>query len=242
MRHSDTQQDQNQSYALQRRRILSEKSSFYVQEAYRTLRTNISFSLPGDGCKCLCVTSSNTREGKSINTLNMAIAFAQAGNRVLLVDADMRRPSLARLMVEKAAPGLSNVLIGQATPEKAIRKGIYDNLDFLFSGDIPPNPAEIMGSHAMEYFLNEQKKNYDYIFVDTPPVGVVTDVCVLAKSLDGALFLIWQNKTEKESVKRSIRQLEMAGIKLLGFVMNNVEQTGKKYGYKKEYAYTQSGR
>ena len=240
MKKKELQQDANQGYALQRRRILHENSNFYVQEAYRTLRTNILFSLPGDGGKCVAITSTNPHEGKSINSLNIAISFAQAGNRVLLVDTDMRRPTLARLLVEKATPGLSNVLAGQATAEKAIRRGVYENLDVLLSGDIPPNPTELLGSAAMEQVLQQQKENYDFIIIDTPPVGVVSDVCVLAKSLDGVLFLVWQGRTEKDALAQSIRQLEMSGIKLLGFILNDVESSSKKYGYKKGYAYSYS--
>lgn len=228
------------SYLAQRRRILSDDSNFHVQEAYRTLRINISFSVPGDGCKCICITSSNMREGKSINSLNIAIAFARAGHRVLLIEADMRRPSLPRLLVEKGAPGLSNILVGQCTEAQACRKGIFENLDIIFSGDIPPNPAELLGSAAMDALLEKAKLEYDYIFIDTPPIGVVSDVCVLAKHLNGALFLVYQNKTEKETVAQCIRQMELSGIRLLGFVMNHLEGTGKKYGYKyrsSEYGY-----
>ena len=243
MKKEIPQNNTAESYLIQRRRILSDKSSFHVQEAYRTLRINISFSLPGDGCKCVCITSSNMREGKSINSLNIAISFARAGNRVLLVETDMRRPSLARLLIEKGTPGLSNILVGQSTVEKACRREIFENLDIIFSGDIPPNPAELLGSTAMDKLLEKAKTEYDYVFIDTPPIGVVSDVCVMAKHLDGALFLVYQNKTEKEMVVQCIRQMELSGIKLLGFVVNHMERTGKKYGYKYksgEYGYSSS--
>ena len=196
--------DQNQSYIMQRRHILGKNSSFYVQEAYKTLRTNIRFFLSGDGCKKFCITSGLASEGKSITILNLAISFAETGSKVLLIDGDMRRPSLARLLIENASPGLSNVLAGLCKPEEAIRKDVYPNLDVLFSGEIPPNPSELLGNHRMSRMLEHMSEIYDFILVDTPPVGVVSDVCVVGNMLDGVLFLVRQNSTEKDSVARLI--------------------------------------
>ena len=144
------------------------------------------------------------------------------------------------LLVEKADPGLSNVLAGQCEFAEAVRRNVYENLDVLLSGSIPPNPAELLGNQTMKDMLERCGQDYDYIFVDAPPVGVVSDVCVLANHMDGALFLIWQNRTEKDAVARSVRQLKMSGMRLLGFVMNGVEGSGKKYGYQKGYYYERS--
>ena len=138
--------DSEQSFAAQRRLLLGPNSSFYIQEAYNTLRTNIRFAIPGEGCKRLCLTSGLASEGKSTTILNLAMSFAETGSKVLLIDGDMRRPSLARLLIEKATPGLSNVLAGLATVESAIRKEIRPNLDVMFSGEIPPNPLELLGN------------------------------------------------------------------------------------------------
>ena len=145
--------EQDQSFVTQRRLLLNANSGFYVQESYKTLRTNIRFALHTDGCKKICITSGMASEGKSTTILNLAISFAETGSRVLLIDADMRRPSLARLLIEKAAPGLSNVLAGLSTLEGAIRKELRPNLDVLFSGDIPPNPLELLGSPQMEKLI-----------------------------------------------------------------------------------------
>lgn len=243
---NEPKQESNQSYILQRRHILGKNSSFYVQEAYKTLRTNIRFFLSGDGCKKFCITSGLASEGKSITILNLAISFAEAGSKVLLVDADLRRPSLARLLIENASPGLSNVLAGLCKPEEAIRKSPYQNLDILFSGEIPPNPSELLGNTRMTKMLEKLSLQYDYILMDTPPVGVVSDVCVLGQQLDGVLFLVRQNYTEKESVARGIKQLEISGAKLMGFVLNGADKNrnsrySRKYKYKSRYGYYRYG-
>ena len=229
--------DNNTSFVNQRRYILTNHSSFHVQEAYKALRTNIRFFLSGSECKKFCITSSAASEGKSITILNLAISFGQTGQRVLLIDADMRRPSLARLLIEKPAPGLSNVLAGLNTDDEAIRKNVYENVDILFSGEIPPNPSELLGSENMQKLLDRASKRYDYILVDLPPVGVVTDACVIANSLDGVLFLVRQNVTERDAVKYSIKQLELSGANLMGFVFNGAQTEGKSYSDKYRYSY-----
>lgn len=247
--------DSEQSFAAQRRLLLGPNSSFYIQEAYNTLRTNIRFAIPGEGCKRLCLTSGLASEGKSTTILNLAISFAETGSKVLLIDADMRRPSLARLMIEKPAPGLSNVIVGFCSAEDAIRKDIRPNLDMLFAGDIPPNPLELLGSHRMKQLIDDMSQVYDYILLDTPPVGIVSDACEIANITDGVLFLVHQNKTEKEAVLRGVKQLELSNSRLLGFVMNGIVSESTKgykyryryryrykYGYYSKYAYASSGR
>lgn len=230
------EQDATQSYVNQRRLILNANTSFHIQEAYRTLQTNIRFSLPGKDCKVICLTSSMASEGKSTTCLNLAISMAETGNRVLLIDADMRRPSQGKLLIEKASPGLSNVLAGLCDVRLAVRKGIRPNLDVLFSGEIPPNPLELLGSRAMEEMLKELTPLYDYIIVDTPPATIVADACMIASMADGTLLLVRQNEAEKEGVSRAVKQLQMANAKLLGFVMNGVVD-GKSKSYKRKYKY-----
>ena len=216
------QAKQDSGFMNQRRQILSEQSPFAMKEAYRTLRTNIRFALRGEGCKKFCITSSSQGEGKSISMLNLAITFAETGHKVLLIDADMRRPAINRLLVEKATPGLSNVLAGLTDETEVLRKDIRPNLDVIFSGDIPPNPAELLDSDRMKQMLEKLSKRYDYILVDTPPVNVVSDACVVANMLDGALLLARQGRSRKESLKRAVNNLNLAGVKLLGCVFNGV--------------------
>ena len=217
-----------------RKQILNDNSSFAVQEAYKTLRTNVRFFLRGDGCRKLCITSGAAGEGKSITLVNLAISIAEAGDKVLLIDGDLRRPALARLLVENATPGLSNVLAGLADWDEAIRKDIYPNLDVLFSGEIPPNPSELLGSEKTQELIDEMSKRYDYILVDTPPVNVVSDACIAANLLDGVLILVRKDRSRKDDIKRAVDSLRLTGAKPLGFVLNGVLlDNRKKYGYYK---------
>lgn len=204
-----------------RRKILSRNSAFAAQEAYRSLRTNVRFALRGGGCKKICVTSGAAGEGKSITFLNFAISLGEDGQKVLLIDADMRRPALARLLVEKATPGLSNVLAGLVSPEEAIHKEVYQNLDIIFSGDVPPNPSELLGSERLQEMVEKLSGQYDYILIDTPPVNIVSDACIVANVMDGVLLLVRQDSSKKEEVKRAVTRLQLTGAKLLGFILND---------------------
>ena len=225
-------QEPNGAFMAKRRQILNKNSNFLVREAYKSLRTNIRFLLHKEGCKRLCVVSGTAGEGKSITTLNLAISLAESGQRVLLIDADMRLPTQSRLLVEKMSPGLSNILAGLCTPDEAIRKEIYPNLDVIFSGDVPPNPSELLGNSDMGQMLDSMSERYDYILVDTPPVGIVTDACVLASYLDGVLLLVRQGHAKKEEVRQSVRRLQMAGARVLGYVLNAVPtELGSAYSY-----------
>ena len=220
------------SFMNVRRQILNRNSSFAAQEAYKSLRTSVRFALRDNGCKRLCMTSAMASEGKSITMLNLAISVAMDGQRVLLIDADLRRPSQARMLMEKATPGLSNVLAGMVSPEEAIRPELYPNLDVLFSGDVPPNPSELLGSDRMRELIEEMSKEYDYILVDTPPVILVSDAAIVANLVDGVLLLVRQGKSKKEELKRAIANLELAGITPMGIVLNGVElKEGKDYSY-----------
>ena len=232
------EQDPGQSYVNQRRLLLNAHTSFHIQEAYRTLQTNLRFSLPGDDTKVICLTSGHSSEGKSTTVLNLAISFAESGKSVLLIDSDMRRPSLGRLLIEKASPGLSNLLAGLCTVEQAIRRNVRPGLDVIFSGEIPPNPLELLSSLKLAQLIEGLKGRYDYILLDTPPVGIVADACEVASHTHGVLFLVHQNETEKDTVVRGIRQLELSNAKLLGFVLNGVmPEGGKRYKYKYKYGY-----
>lgn len=231
MNKNDKKQDQN-GFMSTRRQILNKNSSFAVQEAYKTLRTNVRFFLQGKGCKRICITSAAAGEGKSITLLNLAISFAEAGQKVLLIDADLRRPALARLLMEKATSGLSNVLAGLSSTEEAVHKDVYPNLDIILSGDVPPNPSELLGGGKMEELIERMSREYDYILVDTPPVNVVSDACIVANLLDGVLLLTRQGSSKRDGVKRAVANLQLTGAKLLGFVLNGAALEGKKsYGY-----------
>lgn len=228
--------EKEQSFVSQRRLILNPNSSFVIQEAYKTLRSNVRFSLHGEGCKRVCLTSGMAGEGKSTTILNLAISFAETGSRVLLIDADMRRPSQAKLLVQRGTPGLSNVLVGMCKAEDAIRRQLRPNLDVMLSGEIPPNPLELLGSQQMKQLLDTLSGDYDYILIDTPPIGIVSDACEVAVLTDGVLFLVRQGETDKEVVARGVNQLEFANAKLLGFILNDAGGHASK-GYGGKYRY-----
>lgn len=223
--------EQAQGFMTQRRQILNKNSNFVIQEAYKSLRTNIRFYVSGKECKKLCITSGAAGEGKSITLLNLAISIGETGKKVLLIDADLRRPALARLLVEKATPGLSNVLVDQVDVKEAIRKDMYPNLDVLLSGEIPPNPSELIGSEKMQEMIETLSSQYDYILVDTPPVGVVSDTCLVANFLDGVILLVWQGRSRRDSVKKAVSNLQLTGAKILGYVLNGVPVEKKSYNY-----------
>ena len=218
-------------HSAARRQLLNKNSSFAVREAYKTLRTNIRFMLRDHKCKRISITSGEAGEGKSITLMNLAISLSEDGQKVLLIDADMRRPAVSRLLVEKASPGLSEVLSNVVSWEDAIRVDAYPNLDILLSGEVPPNPSELLGSEAMEQLIVTMSEKYDYILVDTPPVGVVSDACIVTNMLDGVLLLVRQDWAKKEVVRRALENLAKTGIKPLGYVLNGVEYSEEKYGH-----------
>ena len=149
-----------------------------------------------------------------------------------MIDADVRRPALARLLVEETTPGLSNVLAGLAEPKEAIRKDVYSNLDILFSGNVPPNPSELLGCSKMVELIEEASKEYDYILVDTPPVNLVSDACLVASLVDGVLLLVRQGTSHKDAVKQAVEKLQLTGANILGFVLNGVStEKDKTYAY-----------
>lgn len=227
----------------ERRNLLSSSQDFFMREAYKTLRSNVNFSLTEEttGGKLIAVTSALQSEGKSFTAVNLAISYAQTDRRVLLVDCDLRRPKLSRLLQVSAGAGLSNLLVTPALLPEAIQPSGVEKLDVILSGDIPPNPSELLGSTRMERFLAVVKERYDYIILDTPPVCMVTDAAVLASKVDGVLFVVRAGKSERPAVLQAVDQLAYAQAKILGFVLNGVDLDKSGYGYKK-YRYKKYGK
>lgn len=215
------------------KKILTAESPFHIREAYKALRTNVLFSLPEQKCKKIIITSSYAGEGKSVNCLNLAISFGENGAKVLLIDCDLRRPNIARLLGKRPNTGLSNVLIGLNTDEEAITHSEYTNLDVIFSGDIPPNPSELLGSDKFTDLIEKLEKEYDYIFLDSPPVTVVSDAVVLSRCTTGVILIVRSRRTDKDAVSNTISQLEFAGAKIIGTVLNDTTPQGMSYKYNK---------
>lgn len=227
---------ETETIADERRNLLSSKSEFFVREAYKTLRTNVSFSLTNDEkCHVIVMTSSMQGEGKTITTMNLAISYAQTDRKVLVIDCDLRRPKLARLMQMNSAVGLSNLILNPKLINNAILPTHVKGLDVILAGDIPPNPSELLGSPRMERILAQLREKYDFIFLDSPPVNMVTDAVVLAPLSDGVLFLVRANRSERGAVIHAVEQLEYAKTKILGFVLNDVDMEKTHYGYGHRY-------
>ncbi len=203
-----------------------------VSEQYRTIRTNIQFSAIDEAIRTLMVTSSGPGEGKSTTTANLAIVFAQQGKRVLLVDADMRKPTVHYTFGMTNASGLTNVLTRQTALSEAVKSTDMQTLDVLTSGPIPPNPSELLNSRGMQDFLKTAKEEYDMVIFDTPPVLAVTDAQILANQCNGTIIVVSSGKAEVENVQKTKELLHATQAKILGVVLNN-----KKMGKNDNYYY-----
>jgi len=220
--------------------ILDGRSPFAIKEAYKMLRSNISFALPDEGPKVIGVTSANRSEGKSSTSLNAAISFASLGLRVIVLDCDMRIPSIAAKLQLKGSPGLSDYLINACPMEEAIR--YPDNcggLHIIPAGHLPADPTGLLSSRKFVALLDQLKTQYDYIFLDFPPINTVTDAVILAKQVDGYLLVIRHNVTEYRQAALMKRNMLLGNANLLGIVYNDAPIGKKsKYGsYHYSYSY-----
>jgi capsular exopolysaccharide synthesis family protein len=202
-----------------------------ISEQYKTIRTNINFSSVDHEMRSVMVTSAGPGEGKSTTSANMAIVFAQEGKRVLLVDADMRKPTAHYTFNLNNTFGFTSVLTRQKELKEAVNKLDVENLDLLTCGPIPPNPAELLSSRAMSWFLTRVYEEYDMVIFDTPPVLAVTDAQVLANQCDGTILVVSSGTTEVDKATKAKEMLDSAKAKLLGVVLNNREMKDTNYYY-----------
>ncbi|KIY20686.1 CpsD/CapB family tyrosine-protein kinase [Mesobacillus subterraneus] len=202
-----------------------------ISEQYRTIRTNIEFSSIDEDMQAIMVTSSGPSEGKSTTAANLAVVFAQQEKQVLLVDADLRKPTVHYTFNLTNTFGLTSVLSKQMQLVEAVDESEIDNLGILTSGPIPPNPAELLGSKAMNQFLLEAREHFDVILFDTPPVLAVTDAQVLANKCDGSILVVYSGRTEMDGAAKAKELLENAKSKLLGVVLNHKKLQSSDYYY-----------
>jgi len=205
-----------------------------ASEAYRMLRTNIHFSSGGDSFKVLVVTSTFPGEGKSLTAANLAIAFAQAGESVVLVDADMRRPSQHEEFELPESPGLSEAIVS-GNIEASLRDGPVQGLKLMTAGITPPNPSELLHSKRMDNLLANLKSRSDLIILDAPPVLAVADASVLASKADGAIIVMNMTMSDKNASKRVIDSLKAVNARVLGTVITGMGPDRKRYGYRDYY-------
>lgn len=223
-------------------KTLHKNLEFTATEQYKLLRANLAFTLPPkEGCAIIGVTSSMRGEGKSTTAVNLSYVLAEAGNKVLLIDGDLRIPSVAKKMRLANSPGLTDCLrASDPSSVQVIEAPNIKNWFILPSGTLPPNPSELLGSQRMEQVLQVLAKNYDYIIVDLPPVNLVSDAIAISKYIDGMLLVVREDYTEKQELEHCVRQLELSSVKVLGCVMNESNNGKSSYGrykYKRYYRY-----
>lgn len=213
--------------------VLNADSDPIEVEAYKTIRTNLFFTLVHSaGCKKITVSSSISKEGKSTICVNLAKTIAQTNANVLLIDCDLRKPRLHKFFKAKCILGLSNYLIGNNNLDEIIHKTDERNLSIIYSGTIPPNPAEILGSPEFKNCVEQLSKNYDYIIMDCPPLLEVADAMEVSKNTDGIILVTRQNYTSHAFLYQSLKKIEFAGTKILGFILNDVAKRKNKYYYR----------
>ena len=220
------------------------EASVMSQEAFNTIRTNLRFScVEKEGANVVGVTSSFPAEGKSYCSINIAYSIARSGSKVLLMEGDLRKHTLGYKMKMRTSgtKGLTDLLCGMVNVKEAIVKSnLHENLDVMFSGNVPPNPQELLGSNRMVKLIEALSGAYDYIIIDLPPVMSVSDALSLSKCLDGAVVVVREKVSQKRILKDSIKQLQYAGIKVFGFVYNDVNIEKNSYYGKYGYGYYSS--
>ena len=204
------------------------KLNYRTNEAYKTLRTNIQ--LCGSDMKVIMFTSSTPNEGKSSVSFNLAVSLAESGKRVIFVDADLRKSVLVgRYKINKKIRGLSHYLSGMCNFSEAVCATNVDNFHVIFSGVVPPNPSELLGNKTYEALIMMLRGEYDYVIIDTPPLGSVIDAAVAAKSCDGTVLVVENNAVSYRFVQSVKEQLDKAGSRILGVVLNKVDMDGRGY-------------
>lgn len=211
--------------------VICDNLSFAASEAYKLLRTNLQFALADRPCKIIGMTSSLRGEGKSTTSVNLCYTLAQSGKRVLLIDADMRLPTIrSKLALSNSAPGLSNLLAGLCEDKEALRVSkYYNNWYIMPAGDIPPNPSELLGSEHMHALLDRFSDIFDVIVIDLPPINIVADALVISPWIDGLILVVRQNYTSARALQDCMYQVEKVNARFLGFVMTDAAVGDSSY-------------
>lgn len=217
-------------------KMLHKDSPFAVVEAYNSIRTNLMFLSKNEKCPMFAVTSAVPGDGKTTNCVNLAISFANMGKKTLIIDADMRNPTVHRFFYAPMKNGLSELLAG-INKEINIRPSGLENLSLLTAGTTPPNPTVLLSSTEMCALSEKLKAEFDYIFVDTPPVEVVSDAAALAEKVTGYILIVNSGESELEDIRYSCNALEQVGGTIAGFILNGFNYKDGGYGKLGQYSY-----
>ena len=214
---------------------INENTPFDIKESYKTVRTNILFSLVPSNKKTVVITSAIPGEGKSTTAGNLAITMAETGAKVMLVDGDLRKPVQHKFFQVENTKGLSNLLVGFDSVSDSVKRNVVPNLDLVTAGALPPNPSELLGSKNMSIFIQKMEEYYDYIIIDTPPVNIVTDAVALANQTAGIVLVARSGYAPRESIQLAAQTIEQAGCKILGIVLSDVSPENNKQYYRSKY-------
>lgn len=209
--------------------ILDDPKSYYA-EAFRTIKTNIKYSSADKHKKVLLVTSTEAGEGKSTISSNLALSLSQDNKKVIIIDGDLRKPSVHKQFRISGSVGLTELLIGEEALEK-IKHKIKPYLDAIASGHIPPNPAELLASEEMEKVIEKLREEYDYVIIDTNPIGLVADAQILSSKVDGVILVARYEKTKKENLLSCKKMIDQVGGNTIGVVLNGIDEKRGKYYY-----------
>ena len=206
-----------------------------ISEQYREIRTNIEYSNVDQNTKTILVTSSDKNEGKTTTVSNLAVSFANLNKKVLIIDCDLRNPSIHKMFRLNNIYGLTDILAKDRAVDKCIQETELKNLYVLTAGAIPPNPAEILSSEKMKNLIEDLKNIYDYIFIDTPPIGLVTDAGVLSSFIDGVVLVVKSESIEKKYLEETKKKLDAVDARILGAILNSYKSEQKDYNYYSYY-------
>ena len=225
--------------ASETKKTLHQNLSFTAIEQYKLIRANLDFTLPeGEDCPVIGVTSAMRGEGKSTTAINLSYALAERGSKVLLIDGDLRLPSVAKKMDIPGTPGLTDLLMEKGAEQiSAFRSSLLNSWYILPAGHIPPNPSELLSSARMQNTLNNLRKVFDYIIIDLPPVNLVSDAVAISSLITGMIVVVREGQTEKKELENCFRQLKLSNVKVLGCVMNCADQGGGSYRKYRKYKY-----
>lgn len=206
-----------------------------ISEQYRAIRTNIEYSNVDQNTKTILVTSSDKNEGKTTTVSNLAVSFANLNKKVLIVDCDLRNASIHKMFKINNIYGLTDILAKDRAVDKCIQETELENLYVLTAGAIPPNPAEILSSEKMKNLIEDLKNIYDYIFIDTPPIGLVTDAGALSSFIDGVVLVVKSESVEKKYLEETKKKLDAVDARILGAILNSYKSEQKDYNYYSYY-------